>query len=525
MKRILLLLTLITQFAFSQTNTKTTTAGKYKMNVPDLGAKKDSVVVWDGTTKLLKFRPVSQITGTTNLDQLVSPTGISVFSSTGTDIVLPLATATNAGLLAPGEKTKLAGIAAGATANQTDAYLLSRANHTGTQAIATVTGLQTALDGKEPTITAGTTSQYYRGDKTFQALDKTAVGLGNVDNTTDLLKPISTDTQTALNLKANLASPALTGIPTAPTAALGTNTTQIATTAFVTNANSGWSLTGNSETNPASNFIGTVDAKHLVFRTVNTERLKLFTSGNLVNRSFDGSLNDSGYAFDFYGANRFVGINGSPGTSGNDKDFILRIAPAFTTPGTVLDSGVSHSFNYSWIQSRSFSNYSQSRTLLLNPNSGGNGINAGNVGIGSDYSLYSKLEVSGVSAAPVGNGQNNTEAIVRLSANKTGAGTILDAGINNTNNYVWLQGRDRNNYGNFKALILNPNGGNVGIGASNPTGILDVASTTSGSLPFPRMTQSQRLAISSPATGTHVYQTDGTEGVYVKKSSAWVFAY
>lgn len=47
------------------------------------------------------------------------------------------------------QETKLAGIATGATANSSDAFLLSRANHTGTQAIATVTGLQTALDGKE----------------------------------------------------------------------------------------------------------------------------------------------------------------------------------------------------------------------------------------------------------------------------------------------------------------------------------------------------------------------------------------
>lgn len=37
----------------------------------------------------------------------------------------------------------------------------------------------------------------------------------------------------ALALKANLASPAFTGTPTAPTAALGTNTTQVASTAFV----------------------------------------------------------------------------------------------------------------------------------------------------------------------------------------------------------------------------------------------------------------------------------------------------
>lgn len=37
--------------------------------------------------------------------------------------------------------------------------------------------------GGEPTITAGTTSQYWRGDKTWQTLDKTAVGLSNVENT------------------------------------------------------------------------------------------------------------------------------------------------------------------------------------------------------------------------------------------------------------------------------------------------------------------------------------------------------
>jgi hypothetical protein len=65
---------------------------------------------------------------------------------------------------------------------------------------------------------------------------KTNLGLQNVDNTSDLDKPISTAAQTALDLKANIASPSLTGIPLAPTAISGTNTTQIATTAFVADA-------------------------------------------------------------------------------------------------------------------------------------------------------------------------------------------------------------------------------------------------------------------------------------------------
>lgn len=77
------------------------------------------------------------------------------------------------------EKNKLAGVADGATANATDAQLRDRTTHTGAQAISTVTGLQGALDAKAP-----------------------------------------------------LASPALTGVPSAPTAAAGTNTTQLATTAF-----------------------------------------------------------------------------------------------------------------------------------------------------------------------------------------------------------------------------------------------------------------------------------------------------
>lgn len=105
----------------------------------------------------------------------------------------------------------------------------------GTADAPTVPGLAT----KENTITAGTNTQYWRGDKSWQTLDKSAVGLSNVDNTSDVNKPVSLATQTALNAKAPLASPSLTGTPIAPTAAVGTNTTQLATTEFVTTAVAG----------------------------------------------------------------------------------------------------------------------------------------------------------------------------------------------------------------------------------------------------------------------------------------------
>ena len=51
---------------------------------------------------------------------------------------------------------------------------------------------QTSGGGGEPPIAPGTTGQYWRGDKTWQMLDKTAVGLANVDNTSDVNKPVST---------------------------------------------------------------------------------------------------------------------------------------------------------------------------------------------------------------------------------------------------------------------------------------------------------------------------------------------
>lgn len=64
---------------------------------------------------------------------------------------------------------------------------------------------------------------------------------------------------------------------------------------------------------------------------------------------------------------------------------------------------------------------------------------------------------------------------------------------------------------------------NVGVGTltPQPTALLDVSSTTKGFL-APRMLQSQRDVIPSPAAGLLIYQTDNTAGYYFYNGSAWV---
>lgn len=58
-------------------------------------------------------------------------------------------------------------------------------------------------------------------------------------------------------------------------------------------------------------------------------------------------------------------------------------------------------------------------------------------------------------------------------------------------------------------------------GTADPSSMLDVTSNSKGIL-IPRMLQSERTGISSPATGLLVYQTDGSKGFYYFDGAIWV---
>ena len=92
-------------------------------------------------------------------------------------------------------------------------------------------------------------------------------------------------------------------------------------------------------------------------------------------------------------------------------------------------------------------------------------------GIGTTTPV-NKFQVETAAAAPSTSGVG-ANGNLRLSA--TGANQVLDFGLGTT--YSWLQSRDKTGYGTNYNLLLNPNGGNVGIGNNDPTDRLVVGAS------------------------------------------------
>jgi hypothetical protein len=81
-------------------------------------------------------------------------------------------------------------------------------------------------------------------------------------------------------------------------------------------------------------------------------------------------------------------------------------------------------------------------------------------------------------------------------------------------------GTQRAGFTNGRGSIALPTLISSTIGAPVASAQLELTSTTRGFLP-PRMTNTQRTAITSPAIGLIVYCTDAVEGLYIYKSTGW----
>lgn len=107
---------------------------------------------------------------------------------------------------------------------------LASPTFTGTPVAPTATaGTNTTQVATTAFVTTAVSNLVASAPGALDTLDELAAALGDDAN-------FATTMTNALAAKAPLASPALTGTPTAPTAAGGTNTTQVATTAFVATA-------------------------------------------------------------------------------------------------------------------------------------------------------------------------------------------------------------------------------------------------------------------------------------------------
>ena len=124
-----------------------------------------------------------------------------------------------------------------------------------------------------------------------------------------------------------------------------------------------------------------------------------------------------------------------------------------------------------------------------------------------------------------GTGSNTVDITVGASVNTnifnsngtlTAARTLTQGG-----NTLAFTGGDFTVDGTTFVVDDSANAVSIGASGADASAVLDVVSTTKGFL-FPRMTETQRNAIGSPATGLMVYQTDSDEGVYIYKSFGWV---
>lgn len=87
---------------------------------------------------------------------------------------------------------------------KTIAQVLDRSNHTGTQPASTISDFDTEVSNN--TDVSANTAHRNTTSGNPHNVTKSDVGLGNVDNTSDLDKPISTATQTALDAKEDVAN-------------------------------------------------------------------------------------------------------------------------------------------------------------------------------------------------------------------------------------------------------------------------------------------------------------------------------
>lgn len=167
--------------------------------------------------------------GLSNVDNISAASLRDRSTHTGTQSADTLTDGTTNKAFLATERTKLAGIAAGATVNSSDATLNAYADAKVANDMAASTTVAPSKSATSSAIASAIAALVASSPAALDTLNELAAALGNDAN-------FATTITNALALKAPLASPALTGTPTVPTATAGTSTTQAASTAFTSTA-------------------------------------------------------------------------------------------------------------------------------------------------------------------------------------------------------------------------------------------------------------------------------------------------
>jgi hypothetical protein len=234
---------------------------------------------------------------------------------------------------------------------------------------------------------------------------------------------------------------------------------------MLTTSDNVWSLGGNAGTDPAINFIGTRDNQPLVFRVNNVR----------------------------------AGIINVP--QGNTA---LGYSALFNNSSGTLNAAFGSSALYA--NTVGSDNAAHGMSALLSNTSGSDNTANGYL------SLYSNITGSYNTAVGVRTLQSNI-----AGSYNTAIGYLANVGLGNLTNATAI---------GYNSVVTQSNsmvlgsGVNVGVGTSSPDGsaLMDLTSNSKGFL-MPRMTMAERAAISSPAKGLIVYQTDGAPGIYVNEGT------
>ena len=347
------------------------------------------------------------------------------------------------------EKTKLAAITG---TNTGDQDLSALATNSALALKANTSDVNTALNLK-----ANLASPTFTG--TVSGVTKTMVGLGNVDNTSDANKPVSTAAQTALDLKANTAD-------VTSTLNLKANTTDV-NTALATKLDkvTGKELSTNDYTNAEKTKLAAItgtntgDQDLSALATNTALALKANTSD--VNTALNLKLDVTGNASS---ATKLATTRNINGVAFDGSVDITVTANAGTLTGTTLATNVVNS-SLSGVGTITSGTWSGTTIAVAK---GGTGTNNGSI--------------TGTSALTFAAGGTNEN----ISIKPTGTGSVI-----------------------------------VGTGTLTPTSsaALDINSITQGFLP-PRLTTTQRDAIITPVAGLTIWNITNTQ-LEVYDGSYW----